>query len=55
MMLDPAHPIAELLRHDRRYHFDAYVFVFEALRYAQETMGLGAAPEDESDDPEDQP
>lgn len=41
-MLDPAHPIAELLRHDRRYHFDAYVFVFEGLRYAQEKMGLGA-------------
>jgi uncharacterized repeat protein (TIGR04138 family) len=41
-MLDPAHPIAELLRHDKRYHFDAYVFVFEGLRYAQEKMGLGA-------------
>jgi uncharacterized repeat protein (TIGR04138 family) len=53
-MLDPAHPIAELLRHDRRYHFDAYVFVFEALRYAQEKMGLGAAAE-EADDPEDEP
>jgi uncharacterized repeat protein (TIGR04138 family) len=52
-MLDPAHPIAELLRHDRRYHFDAYVFVFEALRYAQEKLGLGGEPEVE--DPEDQP
>ena len=54
-MLDPAHPIAELLRHDRRYHFDAYVFVFEALRFAQESMGLGAAahePEDPDDEPE---
>jgi uncharacterized repeat protein (TIGR04138 family) len=54
-MLDPAHPIAELLRHDRRYHFDAYVFVFEALRYAQEKMGLGAAADVDEDDPEDQP
>jgi uncharacterized repeat protein (TIGR04138 family) len=40
-MLDPNHPIAELLRHDRRYRFDAYLFVFEALRYAQEKLGLG--------------
>ena len=40
-MLDPEHPLAELLRRDRRYHRDAYFFVFEALRYAQEQMGLG--------------
>jgi uncharacterized repeat protein (TIGR04138 family) len=40
-MLDPAHPLAELLKRDRRYHFDAYVFVFEALRYAQEKLGMG--------------
>ena len=40
-MLDPDHPIAELLRRDERYHFDAYVFVFEALRHAQEVMGMG--------------
>lgn len=40
-MLDPAHPLAELLTRDRRYHFDAYVFVFEALRYAQDKLGLG--------------
>lgn len=55
-MIDPDHPIAQLLREDRRYKFDAYVFVFEALRYAQEEMGLGAeAPseEEESDLPED--
>ena len=51
-MFDPAHPIAALLRHDRRYHFDAYVFVFEALRFAQENMGLGGAPPEaaEADD-----
>lgn len=41
-MLDPKHPIAELLARDDRYPFDAYVFVFEALRHAQEKMGLGA-------------
>src|SRR3990170_3846917 len=40
-MLDPDHPLAELLRRDRRYHRDAYFFVFEALRYAQEHLGLG--------------
>lgn len=51
-MLDPDHPIAELLRHDRRYHFDAYVFVFEALRYAQEKLGLGAETDVDPDDPE---
>ena len=40
-MIDPDHPLAELLRRDRRYHRNAYFFVFEALRYAQEQMGLG--------------
>jgi len=40
-MLDPEHPIAELLRRDDRYHFDAYVFVFESLRYAQDKLGMG--------------
>ena len=41
IMLDPAHPINELLQRDRRYHFDAYVFVFESLRYAQDKLGMG--------------
>lgn len=40
-MLDPTHPIAELLARDERYPFDAYVFVFEALRFAQEKLGMG--------------
>lgn len=40
-MLDPEHPLAELLRRDRRYHRNAYFFVFEALRYAQDQLGLG--------------
>ena len=49
MMIDPQDPLAKLLRKDRRYHFDAYVFVFEALRYAQEKLGMGdeTAPEEE--------
>ena len=45
-MLDPASPIAKLLQKDRRYAFEAYVFVFEALRYAQEVMGLGIETEE---------
>ena len=49
-MLDPDHPLAELLRRDSRYHRDAYFFVFEALRYAQEHLGLGRAQA--LDDPE---
>lgn len=49
-MLDSNHPIAELLRHDRRYRFDAYLFVFEALRFAQEKMGLGGELAGEGDD-----
>lgn len=40
-MLDPSHPIAELLARDDRYPFDAYVFVFEALRHAQDKLGMG--------------
>ena len=56
-MLDPAHPLAELLQRDRRYHFDAYVFIFEALRYAQEKLGMGRpqpsiAEGEEADEPE---
>ena len=49
-MLDPEHPLAELLRRDRRYHRDAYFFVFEALRYAQEHMGLGQPSSPSSED-----
>jgi uncharacterized repeat protein (TIGR04138 family) len=36
------HPIAQLLAEDQRYTLQAYVFVFEALHYAQEVMGMGA-------------
>lgn len=41
-MIDPAHPIAKLLREDTRYKLDAYIFVFEALNYAHQTLGLGS-------------
>ena len=50
-MIDPAHPIAKLLKKDRRYKFDAYVFVFEALNYAQKVLGFGAAQSGEEDEP----
>lgn len=52
-MLDSTHPLAELLRRDRRYHFDSYVFVFDALRYAQEKMNLGRSAESVGGDPLD--
>ena len=31
----------ELLAADKRYKRDAYAFVFEALRYAHDTLGMG--------------
>ena len=40
-MLDPSHRIAELLKEDPRYTFEAYVFVFEALSYAQNALEMG--------------
>jgi uncharacterized repeat protein (TIGR04138 family) len=40
-MLDPSHPIARLLETDRRYKFEAYVFLFEALNYAQNVLQMG--------------
>ena len=51
-MLDPDHPLAKLLQRDRRYHRDAYFFVFEALRYAQEHMGIGEPSSGDEDEPE---
>ena len=41
-MRDPSHPVEKLLRDDRRYKLEAYAFVFEALNYAHEVLGLGA-------------
>jgi uncharacterized repeat protein (TIGR04138 family) len=40
-MLDPSHPIAQLLTEDQRYPFEAYVFLFEALHYAQSVLDMG--------------
>ncbi len=46
-MLDPNHPIARLLREDRRYRFEAYVFVFEALGFGHNVLGMGTEGESE--------
>ncbi len=40
-MPDPALAIADLLQADTRYHFDAYVFVSDALQYAQRKLNMG--------------
>ena len=55
-MQESTHPLTELLRRDNRYRFDAYVFVFDALRYGQEKMDLGRladSAQPASDDPFD--
>jgi uncharacterized repeat protein (TIGR04138 family) len=49
-MLDQEHPLTELLRRDRRYHRDAYFFVFEALKHAHENMGMGQSSAGEEED-----
>ena len=53
-MLDQDHPLADLLRRDRRYHRDAYFFVFEALRFAQEQMGIGGMASPLQEDPDEE-
>jgi len=47
-MPDAPQSIFELLKRDRRYRLEAYKFVFEALNYAQNVLGLGAASESEA-------
>ncbi|HVX11182.1 MAG TPA: Minf_1886 family protein [Pirellulales bacterium] len=47
-MSETAQKIAELVKEDRRYRFEAYAFVFEALGYAHKTLGMGAAKRSES-------
>ena len=50
---DPSHPLGQLLLRDTRYKVDAYLFVLEALSYAQDTLGFGAEPPE--DDLEQRP
>jgi uncharacterized repeat protein (TIGR04138 family) len=53
-MSNPAHSIAQLLKKDRRYKVEAYAFLFEALSYAQQSLGLGAESASEPP-PEEKP
>ncbi|MEI6255125.1 MAG: Minf_1886 family protein [Planctomycetota bacterium] len=43
-LVDPAHPLSQLLQQDHRYKLDAYLFVLEALQFGQENLGMGAEP-----------
>jgi uncharacterized repeat protein (TIGR04138 family) len=52
-MLDPSHPIVKLLEEDPRYPFEAYIFIFEALHYAQNVLKMGDDRPGEPDADED--
>lgn len=43
-LVDPSHPLFQLLQRDRRYTLDGYLFVLESLSFAQETLGMGQEP-----------
>lgn len=45
--------LAKLLQRDNRYKFDAYMFVFEALNFAHERLGLGSEQPADEDEPAD--
>ncbi len=49
---DPSHPVEKLLREDRRYRLEAYAFVFEALNFAHEVLGLGSEKPSEGEQAE---
>lgn len=40
-MSDTDQSISEMLRQDRRYKIEAYAFVFDALRFGHEKLGMG--------------
>jgi uncharacterized repeat protein (TIGR04138 family) len=40
-MIDPTDSFVALLREDRRYKPEAYIFIFEALNFAQNVLGMG--------------
>jgi len=50
-LVDPSHPLFQLLQRDRRYSLDAYLFVLEALSFAQESLGMGQEPRAEDLEP----
>ena len=41
MFIDPHDPFLQLLRDDKRYRADAYLFLWEALNFAQEELKMG--------------
>ena len=41
MIIDPHDPFLQLLREDKRYRADAYLFLWEALNFAQEKLKMG--------------
>src|SRR5665213_376883 len=47
-MAEESLSLADLLRQDKRYKFEAYDFVFHALRYGHESLGMGAVQPDKS-------
>ena len=50
-LVDPAHPLFQLLQRDHRYKLDAYLFVLEALSFGQENLGMGTEPPAEDLEP----
>jgi uncharacterized repeat protein (TIGR04138 family) len=46
-MPEPTHSILDLIRQDKRYRLEAYLFMFEALHYAQSVLALGKYAESE--------
>ena len=41
MIIDPHDPFLQLLREDKRYRAEAYLFLWEALTFAQEELKMG--------------
>ncbi len=54
-LVDPDHPLVKLVQEDRRFPLQAYLFLFEALEYAQEKLGWGTEAESEPLPGEDEP
>lgn len=52
-MFDSPQPLADVLRRDRRYHRDAYLFVSDALSFALEELGMGRPVADSDGQDED--
>jgi uncharacterized repeat protein (TIGR04138 family) len=40
-MIDPTYAIAQIVAEDRRYSFEAYLFLLDALGYAQNVLDMG--------------